>query len=108
MASDPKFSSNIKRVANRVELDANITAAFARHGRDELAEIMTKADIAFGRLSTMEDLVKHPQIRHMTMRTSDGEMQILSPGALINGEIVAATDVPDLGQHTDAIRREFG
>jgi hypothetical protein len=43
----------------------------------------------------------------MTIRTSEGEMEIMTPGALVDGQIYAATDVPDLGQHTDAIRHEF-
>ena len=72
-----------------------------------MAHIMTEAGIAFGRLSDMDDLINHPQIRLMTIRTSEGEMEIMTPGALVDCQIYAATDVPDLGQHTDAIRHEF-
>ena len=35
---------------------------------------MTDVDIAFGLLSNMDDLVNHPQIRLMTIRTSEGQM----------------------------------
>lgn len=108
MASEDQFMGNTNRVANRQALDDRINSVFAKHSRDEMAEIMTGADIAFGRLNTMEDLTKHPQIRLMTIRTSAGEMDIMTPGALINGDTLAATDVPDLGQHTDMVRHEFG
>lgn len=108
MASEELFAGNNNRVANRLDLDKRILEVFTKHSRDEIAEIMKAADIAFGRLSNMEDLTQHPQIRLMTIRTSDGEMDIMTPGALVNGQTYAATDVPDLGQHTDAIRQEFG
>jgi crotonobetainyl-CoA:carnitine CoA-transferase CaiB-like acyl-CoA transferase len=107
MAKEDQFAGNTNRVTNRAALDARIIAVFAKHSRDDMAHIMTEADIAFGRLSDMDDLINHPQIRLMTIRTSEGEMEIMTPGALVDGQIYAATDVPDLGQHTDAIRHEF-
>ena len=37
IATDPRFDSNINRVAHRAELDEIIIAAFARDGRDAVS-----------------------------------------------------------------------
>src|SRR5690606_38914744 len=55
LAADSRFSSNTKRVRNRDELDRLIQAVFARYGTAELVEVLDKARIAYGRVSTMSD-----------------------------------------------------
>lgn len=107
IATDPRFETNIKRVTNRVELDAIMHEVFSRNTRDEMAEILSSAGIAYGRLNTVEDLLTHPETRIVTTRTSMGEMEMIAAGALVNGHLAASRDVPDLGQHSEAIRQEF-
>ena len=41
------------------------------------------------------------------MQTSEGEISLLSPGAVINGEEVTFGKVPFLGEHTDKIKNEY-
>ena len=65
------------------------------------------AQIAFGRLNGMDEFAKHPQNRFVSVRTSGGEMQILAPGAVVNGTVAPLGDVPDLGANNDKIRSEF-
>jgi len=107
IATDPRFETNIKRVANRGELDAIMHAVFSRHSRDEMAAILGDAGIAYGRLNTVEDLISHPETRIVTTRTSAGEMEMIAAGAVVNGQLAASRDVPDLGQHSTALREEF-
>ena len=80
---------------------------FGRHTIDQISERLQGAQIAFGRLNDMEEFTRHPQNRFVAVRTSAGEVQLLSPGAIINGETPRLGSVPDLGEHSEAIRAEF-
>ncbi len=61
VATDPRFDANVKRVANRAALDAIILAAFARHPREAVVEKLERAKVAYGRVSSLDDLKVHPQ-----------------------------------------------
>lgn len=107
LPKNPKFSSNVNRVANRTELDAILNAVFGGDPIDKVAAKLQAAQIAFGRLNGMDEFAKHPQNRFVSVRTSGGEMQILAPGAVVNGMVAPLGDVPDLGANSTAIREEF-
>lgn len=107
LASDPKFSSNSKRVENRQELDDLITEVFSRLTRDELADLLQSTGIANGCVSTMDDLMGHAQNRYVDVDTPSGPVRLLAPGALMDGEVPKFGPVPALGDHTDAVRAEF-
>ena len=107
MPSNSMFNSNVLRVKNRVELDTIMNGVFNKYSIDELAEKLQVAQIAFGRLNGMGEFAAHPQNRFVTVRTSGGEMQILAPGAVVNGAVARLGDVPDLGANSAAIRDEF-
>ena len=107
LPTNPKFSSNVNRVTNRTDLDAVLNAAFGADPIDKVAAKLQSAQIAFGRLNGMDEFAKHPQNRFITVGTSGGEMQILAPGAVVNGMVAPLGDVPDLGANNDKIRSEF-
>ena len=107
LPENPKFSSNVKRVENRAALDDILNKVFAAHPIDQLAVMLQTAQIAFGRLNTMDDFAAHPQNRFVTVRTTGGELQILAPGAVVNGVMAPLGAVPDLGANSTAIRDEF-
>ena len=107
MPQNPNFDSNVKRVQNRVELDAIINDVFAQHSINIIVKKLQAAQIAFGRLNDMDEFTKHPQNRFIAVRTSAGDVQLLSPGAIVNGVKPRLGAVPNLGQHSDAIRKEF-
>jgi crotonobetainyl-CoA:carnitine CoA-transferase CaiB-like acyl-CoA transferase len=107
LPENPKFSSNVNRVTHRADLDAILNTVFSAHSVDDMAAKLQKAQIAFGRLNGMDEFAAHPQNRFVTVRTSGGEMQILAPGALVNGVVARLGDVPDLGVNSVAIRDEF-
>jgi crotonobetainyl-CoA:carnitine CoA-transferase CaiB-like acyl-CoA transferase len=107
LPENPKFSSNVNRVTHRADLDAILNTVFSAHSVDDMAAKLQKAQIAFGRLNGMDEFAAHPQNRFVTVRTSGGEMQILAPGAVVNGVVARLGDVPDLGANSVAIRDEF-
>ena len=107
LPQNPKFDSNVHRVENRVSLDAIMNGVFSQYSIDEIAEKLQTAQIAFGRLNDMDVFTQHPQNRFVSVRTSAGDVQLLSPGAIVNGILPRLGEVPDLGQHSAAIRAEF-
>ncbi len=107
IATDPRFSSNSARVLNRDELDAAIVPIFRAIARDEMAERLHRARIAYGRVSTLDDVAAHPQNRYMSVDTPSGPVRLMAPGALANGEVPSFGPVPALGAHTATIREEF-
>lgn len=108
LAADPRFDANVRRVANRPALDAIILAAFAKAPREEIVARLEAAKVAYGRVSSLDDLKAHPQNRHIEVDTPAGWKRLLAPGAVHDGETPRFGPVPALGQHTAAARREFG
>ena len=107
MPTHPEFNSNVSRVKNRVALDNIINGVFQRYSIDEVAQKLQTSQIAFGRLNDMDAFAQHPQNRYIAVKTSAGDVKLLSPGAVVNGTLPRLGDVPDLGQHSAQIRREF-
>ena len=107
LIKNDNFSSNSNRVINRNMLDQIINDMFGSMLRKDIIKRLQDADIAYGQLSTIEDLNKHPQSNFISVQTSKGEISHLSPGAVINGEEVTFGKVPFLGEHTDKIKNEY-
>ncbi|MFL5078489.1 MAG: hypothetical protein ACJ8DU_00915, partial [Microvirga sp.] len=60
------------------------------------------------RVSTLDDLKAHPQNRTVEIETPAGPVRILAPGMIFDGALPALGPVPGVGEHTDAVRAEFG
>ena len=108
IATDPRFDSNNHRVANRDALEEIIAGMFASAPREDIIQRLTAAGIAFGRLTDLEDLTAHPQNRFITVQSDGGEIELMAPGFATRGETPSYGPVPALGQHSEAIRAEFG
>jgi crotonobetainyl-CoA:carnitine CoA-transferase CaiB-like acyl-CoA transferase len=107
LAQDPKFKTNPDRVANRAELEALIELAFAAHDRETVSRMLEQAGIAYGRLSSLDDLEAHPQRRMMPVATPAGPIELLAPGALVDGVPLEPGPVPALDEQGSAIWAEF-
>jgi crotonobetainyl-CoA:carnitine CoA-transferase CaiB-like acyl-CoA transferase len=108
LAVDTRFASNVVRVANRAALDAEINGVFGTLSRTELCARLKAARIAFGAVNSVADLVRHPQLRRTEVDTPSGPVQLVAPPAIRAGEEVTLRPVPALGEHTGALRAEFG
>ena len=112
LAADLRFATNPDRVAHPDELTAVIESAFAGRTAGEVSEALEAAGIANARLRAPADLFSHPQLvardRWRPVGTPGGEIGALLPPAEIEGTEPAMGRVPALGEHTAAIRAEFG
>jgi len=107
VATDPRFASNTQRVANRQALDAIIRSVFGAVPRQDIVERLDRARIAYGRVSTMDDVARHPQNRYVEVDTPSGPVRCLAPGAIVDNAAPAFGAVPALGEHSARLRDEF-
>lgn len=107
MIEDPRFASLIKRVENRAALDEIVCAHFLGRDRESAAAELAAADIAYGRLNSMDEFARHPQNRFISVRAGDAELQLLAPGAVVAGHSPQYGPVPSLGADSEKIREEF-
>ena len=107
LAKDPRFDSIVNRVRNRPALDVEINAVFGTLTRDQVTARLQAADIAYGRLSTLEDLKNHPQSRFISVGTPGGRVDVLAPPGLGEGARTTFGDVPAAGENDTAVRAEF-
>ena len=102
------FRSNVERVANRPVVDAHIAAAFAGMTREAAAARLRAARTAFGFVNDMAAFARHPALRRVALETPGGTVEAAAPAALFSDGPRDLGPVPALGEHTAAVRAEFG
>jgi formyl-CoA transferase len=108
LARDPRFASNTARLANRTETDAITQRCFGAHDVESLSRRLQAAEIAFARVNDMEAILRHPHLRRMSIDSPAGPIALPKPPARWMGEDDPTFGpLPALGEHTDAVRREF-
>lgn len=107
IATDARFATNPDRVANRAALDGLIEQVLGAHDRETVSAMLEAAGIAYGRLSSLDDLQQHPQNRFMSVATPAGTIDLLAPGALHDGTPLSPGPVPTINEHGVSIRAEF-
>jgi crotonobetainyl-CoA:carnitine CoA-transferase CaiB-like acyl-CoA transferase len=107
IATDPHFADNTQRVANREALDAIIRSVFGAMPRQDVVERLGRSRIAYGRVSTMDDVARHPQNRYVEVETPSGPVRCLAPGATVDNVAPNFGPVPALGEHSARLREEF-
>jgi crotonobetainyl-CoA:carnitine CoA-transferase CaiB-like acyl-CoA transferase len=98
---DPRFATNVARVANRAETDALVAAAFARRDRQEASEALIRADVAFASVNDMAGLSAHPHLRRVTVDTPNGPVSYPAPAARFDGAEPSFGRVPGIGDGGD-------
>jgi itaconate CoA-transferase len=106
LASDPRYCSIARRVANRPEVDRLVQDEFGRHDRAALGIRLKAAGIAFGNLNTVADFAAHPHLRRITVEATGGPVSMPLPPAR-GLDDSRSTKVPSLGADGEKIRREF-
>ncbi len=108
LAADPRFATNVERVERRGETDGRVAAVLATMDVEALIEKLIAADVAFGRVSDMGELARHPHLRRISVETPSGAVRYPAPAARRReGETRRYGPVPALGEHTENIRAEF-
>jgi formyl-CoA transferase len=108
LASDPRFATNPARAANRAETDAAVGECFATLPVAALERALAKAQIAFARVNTVEDVLRHPHLRRIAVASPWGDIAVPAAPARVTGAAAERYGpLPALGQHTEGVRQEF-
>jgi crotonobetainyl-CoA:carnitine CoA-transferase CaiB-like acyl-CoA transferase len=108
LADDPRFATNMDRLAHREALETRVRQAFEALDASDAMARLEASSIAYGRLNDVPGLAAHPHLRTISITTEAGELQVIAPAALVDGVAAAARHVPMLDQHGDKLRAEFG
>ncbi|TBN38343.1 CoA transferase [Paracoccus subflavus] len=98
LGRDPRFATNVARVANRDQTDAIVAAAFAGMTADQAVARLLQADVALARVNDMAGLSAHPHLRRITVQTPNGPVSYPAPAPQIAGRARGYRPVPALGE----------
>lgn len=107
IAARPEFATNVDRVANRPHLDEVVNAVFSQHTREEISAKLKTAKIAYGALNTVKDFATHPQLRRQTVGSEAGDISLVASPIRVSEDAAPVKPIPTIGQHNDALRKEF-
>jgi crotonobetainyl-CoA:carnitine CoA-transferase CaiB-like acyl-CoA transferase len=96
------------RVGNREVLGGLVQKRLAAFSSRQLCALLDEARIAYGRISTMADLVDHHSKTTMPVETPEGAVEVLAPPVLVDGLRPTLGRVPGLGEHSAGLRLEYG
>jgi len=108
LATDARFANNTARCANRSALNEAIDAVLGTLSRDRLVGRLRVGKIAFGAVNSLADLAQHPQLRRAAVDTPSGPVALVAPPVRRGDGKCTLRAVPAVGEHSEAIRREFG
>ena len=107
LADDDRLCSPHRRAQHRTVVDALINSAFAALDTEAVVARLRQADIAYGRINDMSGLSSHPQLRRHCVDTPGGQAEVVAVAPIRSDRAEPRAKVPQLGEHSHAIRREF-
>jgi crotonobetainyl-CoA:carnitine CoA-transferase CaiB-like acyl-CoA transferase len=114
LTDHPRFATNPLRIANRAELEAEVTTALAGRGATEWAGIMDRHGVTCSPINTIDTVLALPQVlqQQLVIDLPHAEVPDLRmPGIAIRLSETPGTvrlPPPMLGEHTDAVLAELG
>jgi crotonobetainyl-CoA:carnitine CoA-transferase CaiB-like acyl-CoA transferase len=112
LADDPRFTTNVARVANRTACDTAVAERTTRWSTAELDARLAAAGIPAAQVKEVAEVVEHPQLRSRnrwrTVATEHAAVDALLPPATFEDFEAPMGAVPALGQHTHALLVEAG
>jgi crotonobetainyl-CoA:carnitine CoA-transferase CaiB-like acyl-CoA transferase len=112
VATDVRFTSNTRRVANREALDKLVGARFGGLDTASAVALLDQAWIANAGLNTMAEFLRHPVLaerdRWRTVGTPAGDVRALLPPIGFGRTEPRMDPVPGVGEHTASVLEELG
>ncbi|KAB2917056.1 MAG: CoA transferase [Hyphomicrobiaceae bacterium] len=104
---DPRFADATARATNRKETDGVVARCFAERDIATLCRQLEAAGIAFARVNDVTEVLQHPHLRRVSVGSETGPIELPAPPARMADQDERFGPIPVLGQHTEAVRREF-
>jgi len=113
LAADARFAGNENRLRHRAELEPQIEAGLARYSVEEAEAALEAASVPYARMNDVGEVLGHPQVLERgrllgTALPGGASVDLLRAPFNIEGVDEAASEIPSVGQHTDAVLGELG
>jgi itaconate CoA-transferase len=111
LATDPRYSSNERRIRERAELEPHIEAVLTALPHAEAVRRLEAADLPWGEYRDIAGVAQHPQLLargRFLPPGHEGLPTVLAQPMNIDGLEQRAGSMPVLGADTDAILAEAG
>ena len=105
LVEDSRFADNPDRFTNRDALNGIIDSVFGDLTTEQVIDRLDAANIANAKLNSVADLSEHRFLRNQKALIGESEISLAALPVQITGK--APYRVPDIGQHSVAIRKEF-
>jgi formyl-CoA transferase len=114
MYDNPDYATGPSRSKHRDRLNAEIETYLTGRTSAEWVEILNKAGVPSGPIYRVDELFADPQVQHLGIAQSvtkkdKSKMRLVGQGVMLSrtpSRLVARP--PELGEHTDAVLKEFG
>lgn len=113
-ATDPRFSTNAKRVRNIGDLSAMLRETFGVWDREKLIAALDAVGVPCGAINSVDEVFKEPQVqaremlRHVPHPSGVNVPLVASPMRFEGDPLPIRSAPPLLGEHSDAILTELG
>jgi crotonobetainyl-CoA:carnitine CoA-transferase CaiB-like acyl-CoA transferase len=114
LRSDPRFATNVERLANHAEMKARVEAVLATDSTAEWVARFEKAQIAAGPIYEFDEVFEDPQVRHLGV-VAEVEQPGYGKLRMVNFPVRASATparltrpAPLLGEHTAEVLAELG
>lgn len=109
---DPRFHTNSGRVQHKEALKEIVEDTFKNASAEEIIIQLEEANIANAQLNTLKEVNNHPQLKYRQrwrdIDSPGGAVKALIPPVTSREFDIVMNRVPELGEHTEAILKEFG
>ena len=107
------WSTNAQRTSDRANLEPVLEELISQLTDNEFTERLDAADIPWGRVNTLSDAARHPQMeergRWQRVNVGNGRTaEVLASPFFVDGVAQSLSQIPGIGEHTGEVMKELG